>query len=119
MSADRFREKVFDSGPDLMFDDLGGIVLGIVVWIGLIIAAPLVVLILAALLFSVELPIVIAIAVLLLVVRFTGITPWTVLTVNQVDGEESRETFRFLPSALKRIRETNQDRRIQVRWHWA
>ena len=70
------------------------------------------------LLFSVELPIVLALAALLLVVRFTGITPWTVLIVNQVNGEETRETFRFMPSALRRIREINHDRRIQVRWHW-
>lgn len=87
-------------------------------WLAIVIAAPLIVLMLAAGLFSVELPLVLAIAVLLAVLRFAGVIPWTVLTVDAVSGTETRSSYRSLLRAVRRVREINHDRRVQVRWSW-
>jgi len=103
----------------LAFDDLGGIVIGIALWIAILILAPLIVLVLAFLLLSVELPIVIALAVILVVVRFTGLMPWTVVVVDTVSGEQTTERHRMLWRAIGRIREVNADRKVKVRWAWA
>lgn len=118
MDPDDLREAVLQSNPLDGADDLGGIVLGLAVWITLLIAAPLVVLALAVLLLAVELPLVIALAALLAALRFTGVIPWTVLLVDRATGAESRERFRFLPSAIRRIREVSTSQRIEVRWSW-
>jgi hypothetical protein len=75
--------------------------------------------VLAAALFSVELPVVIGIALALVVSRFAGVIPWTVVMVNQVTGQETRETYRNGWRAVRRIREVNTDRRVTVRWAWA
>ena len=76
-------------------------------------------LVLAAGWLSVELPIVVVLAVVFVVVRFTGLMPWKVLIVDLVSGEERCERYRFLWRALRRIREVNNDRRVKVRWAWA
>ena len=99
-------------------DDLEGLVVGLALWLVIVIAAPLVVLVLAAGLLSVELPIVLALGLGLLVVRFTGLLPWTVVILDQVGGSERRETYRSLWGAARRIRDINPDRRINVRWAW-
>ena len=116
MKPETLREN---AEPFLDVGDLSGVVLGIVLWIAILILAPLIVLVLAVLLFSVELPIVLALAVILLVVRFTGLMPWTVVIVNAVDGEEQIERYRLLWRAVARIRAVNADRRVKVRWAWA
>lgn len=116
MKPDTLRDN---AEPFLDFGDLSGVVLGIVLWIAILILAPLIVLVLAVLLFSVELPIVLALAVILLVVRFTGLMPWTVVVVNTVNGEEQTERYRLLWRAVARIRAVNADRRVKVRWAWA
>lgn len=100
-------------------DDVAGVVIGLAVWLGIIVAAPLIVLVLAVGLLSVELPIVLALGLMLLVVRFTGLLPWEVLIVDQVTGEEQRERYRSVWRAARRIREVNCDRRVKVRWAWA
>ena len=85
-----------NSAGDFAFagDDLGGIVIGLALWLVIIIAAPLIVLVLAAGLFSIELPIVVALAVLLAVARFTGLIPWTVVILDTIRGTERRESYR-------------------------
>lgn len=115
MEPDTLRENV---DPFSAFDDLQGVVVGLVLWLVVIIAAPLIVLVLAAGLFSVELPIVVVLGVLLLLIRFTGLMPWQVLIIDQVTGEERRESYRNLWGAVSRVRSLNSDRRVKVRWAW-
>ena len=115
MKPDTLRDN---SDPFFDFDGIEGFVIGIALWLLIIIAAPLIVLVLAVLLFSVELPIVIVLAVVLVVVRFTGLVPWTVVIVNAVSGEETTERYRLLWRAIGRIRAVNSDRRVKVRWAW-
>jgi hypothetical protein len=116
MKPSTFRD--FISDPMLVGDDIAGIAIGIGAWLLLLIAAPLVVLVLAAALLSVELPLVLAVAALLLVARFAGVIPWTVLIVDPLTGAETRESYRNGLRALRRIREVNSDQRITVRWAW-
>lgn len=116
MSADTLRDC---SDPFIGLDDLSGLVVGLVLWLAIIVAAPVLVLVLAAGLFSIELPVVLALGAVLLVVRFTGLMPWTVVIVDQVTGEERRETYRNLWRAVRRIRAVNSDRRVDVRWAWS
>ncbi len=113
MNPDRLR-----SGLDPLSgaDDLQGLVVGLVMCLVVIVAAPLIVLVLAAGLLSVELPVVVAIGVLLVAVRFAGLLPWTVVIVDQVTGDERRETYRTLWRAVRRVRSINHDRRVTVRW---
>ncbi len=68
---------------------------------------------------SVELPVVLALGVVLMVVRFTGLMPWTVVIVDMVTGAERRETYRNLWRATRRIRTVNGDRRVTIRWSWS
>lgn len=107
-----------NADPFMAVDDLQGVVLGLALWLVIIIAAPLIVLVLAAGLLSIELPIVLALGLILLVVRFTGLLPWMVVIVDQVTGDERRETYRNLWRAARRIRTVNSDRRVKVRWAW-
>jgi len=99
-------------------DDLAGLVLALGLWLAIIVAAPLIALVLAGLLLSVEVPLLLAIAVLLAVLRFAGVIPWTVLTVDAVTGVETRTQHRSIVRAVRAVRETNHDRRVQVRWTW-
>jgi hypothetical protein len=115
MQPDTLRNNV---DPFDAFDDLQGVVVGLALWLVIIIAAPLIVLVLAAGLFSVELPIVVVLGVLLLLIRFTGLMPWQVLIVDQVTGEDRRESYRSLWRAVTRVRSLNSDRRVKVRWAW-
>ena len=116
MSPETLREA---ADPTVIgFDDLSGVVIGLALWLVIIIAAPVVVLLLAVGLFSVELPVVVMLAGLLLVARFAGLLPWTVVVLDAVTGGERRETYRNLLRALRRIRELNADRRVAVRWAW-
>ncbi len=115
MKPDTLRENA----DPFLFSELEGVVLGLVLWLVVVVAAPLVVLVLAAGLLSIELPIVLGLAVVLLAVRFTGLLPWTVVAVHQITGEERRETYRSLWRAVSRIRAINHDRRVRVRWAWS
>ena len=116
MQADTLREN---ADPFVAVDDLAGVVLGLALWLAIIIAAPLIVLVLAAGLFSVELPIVVAVAVLLGAARFTGLIPWTVVIHDPITGDERRESYRSIWREVARIRGINSDRRVKVRWAWA
>jgi hypothetical protein len=115
MQPDTLRQNV---DPCNGFDDLQGVVVGLALWLLVIIAAPLIVLVLAAGLFSVELPIVVVLGVALLLIRFTGLIPWQVLIIDQVTGDERRESYRNLWRAARRVRTLNSDRRVKVRWAW-
>ncbi|MGN6721252.1 MAG: hypothetical protein ACTHJM_01415 [Marmoricola sp.] len=115
MRPDVLRENV---DPLMAVDDLSGVIFGLVLWIVILTAAPLIVLILAALLFSIELPIVLLLAVLLVIVRFTGVVPWTVVIINNVNRSETTESYRNIFRAVRRIREINGDRKVHVRWAW-
>jgi hypothetical protein len=99
-------------------DDLAGVFIMLGVWIAVIVAAPLIALVLAAAFLSVELPLLLAIALLLVVLRFAGVIPWTVLTVDTVTGAEARSTHRSIWRAVRRVREVNHDRSVRVRWSW-
>jgi hypothetical protein len=107
-----------NADPLVVMDDLQGVVLGLALWLVIIVAAPLVVLVLAVGLLSVELPLVIALGLFLLVIRFTGLLPWAVVIVDPVTGHERRESYRSLWRAARRIRSVNSDRRVKVRWAW-
>lgn len=99
-------------------DDLGFLVVSLVLWIVVIVAAPILVLVLAAGLLTVEIPLAIALGVILVLVRFVGIVPWTVAIDDQVTGATRTERYRNLLRAVRRVREINGDRRVQVRWAW-
>jgi small-conductance mechanosensitive channel len=69
MKAGRLRHAM-DYVDPFSADDLTGLVVVFAVWLGIVIAAPLIVLVLAGLLFSVELPLLIALGALFVVARF-------------------------------------------------
>ncbi|MGH3331154.1 MAG: hypothetical protein ACRDPJ_07575 [Nocardioidaceae bacterium] len=79
MKPDTLREN---ADPFMAVDDLQDVVLALALWLVIIIAAPFIVLVLAAGLLSIELPIVVALGLILLVVRFTGLLPWVVVIVD-------------------------------------
>jgi len=102
---------------DLAFDDLAGAVIGLVGTVLLFVLAPLLAVVIAILLLPFEALLVAVLAVLLIAARFTGVIPWTVLVVDAA-GAEHRETFRFLPSAVRRVRALT-GARPRVRWSWS
>lgn len=59
-----------------------------------------------------ELWVVGALALLLLVARFTGVVPWTVFT------GDGYERYRWLPHAAARVRALNGSRRAEFSWSW-
>ena len=73
---------------------------------------------LAALLLTIELPVVLALAVLVLCARFAGLVPWSVLILDGVTGEQRHESYRWFRGAIARVRSINRDRRVRVRWAW-
>lgn len=117
MRASTLRERVSDFDALIAIDDLAGIVIGLGVWLGILIAAPLIVLVLAGLLFSVELPVLIIIGALLALARFAGVIPWTVVTLDPL-GQEQRAYTRSFVRAFQQVRRANGDRRVSVRWAW-
>ena len=123
MDPDRFRDGLTPDFDLVDAGDLGGVVVGLVLglalWIVLVLAAPLIVLGLAAAFLPVEIAAVALLALLLVVARLLGVVPWTVLVVDVVQGAEERESYRNLLRAVRRVREVNHDRRVLVRWAWA
>jgi len=107
-------DDVRDHASWLEFDDLSGLVIGLVWTVVVLVAAPLIAVLLAALFLPVEIWIAATLGVLYVVARFTGVIPWTVIT-----SEGTIERYRFLPTALGRIRSLNESPRPRVRWHWA
>lgn len=116
MKADTLREA---ADPLTTVDDLTGVLVGLALWLVVVVAAPLTVLVLAAALLTIELPIVLALALLLLVARFAGLIPWTVVILDNGSAFEHRESYRSLWKATARIRSINNDRHVRVRWAWS
>ena len=119
MKARTLRAKVAHMDPTLAADDLSGLVLGLGAWLTIMLAAPVLVLLLGAALFSVELPLLLIIGLGLVVARFAGLIPWTVVIIDRVTGNEQRESTRSFLGAMRRVREINGDRRVVVRWAWS
>jgi hypothetical protein len=119
MKASTFRDKISSVDPTLGTDDLSGFAVGLAVWLTIMLAAPLLVLILAGALFSVEVPVLVIVALALVLARFTGLIPWTVVIVDRISGQEQRESTRNFVRAVRRVRDINGDRRIVVRWAWS
>jgi hypothetical protein len=116
MKPDTLRD-ISTGFPDFA-DDVAGLVISLVLMVAVLILAPVLVVVLAVLLFSVELPIAIAVGLLIVVARFSGLIPWTVLTIDTVTGDGTRVSYRNLFNAIRQVRDTNQDRRVRVRWAW-
>jgi hypothetical protein len=119
MKTSTFRDKMSNVDPTLGADDLSGLVIGLAVWLTILLAAPLLVLILAGALFSVELPVLAVIGLALALARFAGLIPWTVVVVDRISGQEQPESTRNFLRAVRRVRDVNGDRRIVVRWAWS
>lgn len=96
-------------------DDLSGLALGVVVAIVIYLAAPLLLILLGVLLLPVELVVVAVLGALILVVRFAGIVPWTVIVTSRDDTADS-ERYRNVVNAVRRVREINRDGRLAVRF---
>jgi len=96
-------------------DGVEGLVIGLELWLVILVAAPLIVLVLAVGVFSVELPVVLTLAVLLGVAQFTGLIRWTVVVLDEVTGEGRTERYRNLWRATRRIWAVNHDLGV-VRW---
>jgi hypothetical protein len=109
------RDLALNADP-VNVDYISGCVVVLGVWLAILIAAPLVVLLLAGALFSVELPLPIGFGVLLILWRFAGLMPWRIVILNQLSGEERIETTRSLTRAIRRVREINGERRVYARW---
>ncbi|WP_029289153.1 hypothetical protein [Cellulomonas sp. HZM] len=114
MKPDTLRDAAFDVP---VVDDLSGLVISVVMSVLMLVAAPVIVVVLAIVLLPLELWFVVVLGLLVVVARFAGVIPWTVMVVEGDDEEAER--FRWLPSALARVRECNGDRRVRVVWKWA
>lgn len=99
-------------------DDLASLVISVGIWLTLIVMAPVITFVLAALLLPVEAGLLAIIGVVLLAVRFLGITRWT-LAITEPDGCETVEVCRNIVRALGRVREINGSRRRAVKLVWA
>lgn len=112
MHPDTLRDMVSPTGGE----DLGGVLLGIAVWVLILVAAPLLVLVLAGVLLSVELLLLAVLAIVLAVSRVTGLVPWTVVLHDSATGARHEESFRSLLRARRRVRDANLDGAVPVRW---
>jgi hypothetical protein len=106
-------------GPISAIDDLSGIVIGIGLWIFVLVAAPLLVIVLAGLLFPLEVSLLATLAVLIVVARLAGIVPWVIGIVNEATGEERTELSRNLVHVSRRVREINGGGGVPVHWSWS
>lgn len=109
-SADALREADFLWG----IDDLPGLVIGLAMTLVVFVAAPVLAVVIALILLPFEVWLVVAVAVVVLVARFCGLTRWSIITA---DG--TLEQYRWLPTALSRVRTLNGGRPPAARWHWA
>jgi hypothetical protein len=120
IDPEKLRDGVGDATDvATVVESVPGVLIGIVAMILCYVAAPLVAIVLAILLIPAELGIVMALAVLLLLARFVGLIPWTVVVVEPEAPEDRREQYRLLHRAVNRVRELNGGGRPQVHWHWA
>jgi hypothetical protein len=119
VKADDVRDAVSSGNPFDGADDLAGVVLSLALWLLVLVAAPLVAAVLVWLLLPVELLLALLLALLVPLVRMLGLVPWTVLVVAAGQGEETRERYRSLLAARRRVREVNGGAQsVPVRWAW-
>jgi hypothetical protein len=105
INAERLRRW---ADPNLIpTGDFTGFGIGLAAWLVIIIAAPLLVIVLAWLLLSIELSLVLLVALLLLGSRFAGVIPWTVMTVDPSADSSYLRTTRNLVRAIEWIRHDN------------
>jgi hypothetical protein len=97
------------------FDDLGGLALGVFIAVVIYLAAPLLLIILGFLLLPIEMIVVAILGALILLVRFAGVVPWTVVVTNRDDTAQS-ERYRNVLRAVSRVRSINSDGRMAVRF---
>jgi hypothetical protein len=116
LKASKLRDTVSDG--DLLggADDVASFVIALAVWVAILIAAPVIVLVLAGLLFAVELPILLIIGAVFVLLRFAGVMPWSVVTVDSFSHTEGRTKTRNLLWAMRAVRAVNGRRRVPVRW---
>jgi len=120
VDPDKLRDTVGDvSDVAILVDDLPGAVIGLGAMLLCYVAAPLVAIVLAILLIPAELGIVVTLAAVLLLARFVGLIPWTVVVVDPAAPEDRHERYRLLHRAVNRVLELNGGRRPKVVWHWA
>lgn len=103
---------------DLADGDESGvvIVIGLLVTILAFVFAPVAAVVLSIVFLPVEAGLVLLLGAIILVARFSGVIPWTVLVLT-VDGEE-HQRFRLLHRAVRRVRELNGGGRPPVVWRW-
>lgn len=120
MKAEDLRENAdlldVATGADDPAGFVAGIVVSIALWLFVLVAAPVLVLVLAALLLPAELVVVAALAVVVVLARLLGVIPWVVVEVDLPSGGETRTRHRNLLRALRQVRTVNHDRRVRVRW---
>ena len=118
--ARRLRSSVIRDNADSVLelpDDLGSLVLSLGIWIILVIAAPVVAFVLSIVLLPFEATLVAIIAAALLLVRFAGLTSWTVV-LTDTSGQETIEKFRSVVGAVRRVRSVNDSRGVAVQLIW-
>jgi hypothetical protein len=90
LKASTVREAV---DPNLFGGDdpagLLGLALSLAAWAAITLLAPLIVPMLAATLFFVEVPLLLVLALGLIAARFAGLIPWTVLIVDRFTGKQA------------------------------
>ena len=96
-------------------DDLSGLALGVVVAIVIYLAVPLLLILLGVLLLPIELVVVAILGAVILLVRFAGAVPWTVIVTSRDDTAVS-ERYRNVVHAVRRVRGINGDGRLAVRF---
>jgi hypothetical protein len=116
-----------DAAPDVLdgvagVDDLG---MGCLVGVGIVLLTVILPVVLVGIVFALEWPVVLLLGLLLIVGRFLGVIPWTVVTVERIDTPERSTTAverqtktRSLRRAVRQIREANETSRTPIHWSW-
>ncbi|GAA4116632.1 hypothetical protein GCM10022215_16440 [Nocardioides fonticola] len=105
---------------DPMFDltDVGGFLVGLGLWILILVAAPVLVVVFAALLLPVEVTLVVLLVPVVVLARLAGVVPWVIVIVDGA-GHERVERTRNLLRVVRRVRAINGGGRVPVRWRWS
>ncbi|MBD8059284.1 hypothetical protein IC607_09930 [Cellulomonas sp. JH27-2] len=117
IKPDDLREMSSDAMDFADGDDSGVVlVVGILVTVLVFVFAPIVAVVLSIMFLPVEAGLVLVLGALVIVARFTGVIPWTVLVLTP--EAEEHERFRLLHRAVRRVRELNGGGRPPVVWRW-
>lgn len=102
--------------PSGVFDDPANAVAVMAV---ILVLAPVLVVVFALLLLPFEVAIPATFALIILVLRFTGLVPWTIEQVAPRTGEVSSCKERNVIRAVRTVRSLNPDGRLRIRWSWS